>query len=260
MAAALVLGLGAAWAVYWNDRVSPEILAARSAGQALAQNGREGLPACISCHGAHGEGNPAAGFPRLAGLHPAYLARQLADYAREVPLTGAHFDQIARDYSKTPRIDLPYSILTPGIRQHAVMSPIARSLKPDEIEALAQYYASLSFVAQPVAADPETLERGEDLVLRGKPEYGVPGCFACHGQNGVGVGAMFPPLAGQPAAYIVEQLNHWQSGARDNDENGLMRAVAEWMTEGDKQAVAAYLANLSYRIEAGEAIRQAAPQ
>jgi cytochrome c553 len=247
LAGAVVLGLGAALALYWQTRTPPEIVAARKLGAELSQKGREGVPACVSCHGAQGEGNAAAGFPRLAGLHAGYLARQLRDFGRDAPLTGAHFDKIARDYSKTPRINLPYSLLTPGLRQDPVMSPIAKALKPGEIEALAQYYAALPFVAKSLAGDPETLERGEDLALRGKPEYGVPGCFSCHGQNAVGVGAVFPALAGQPPQYIIEQLNRWQAGTRDNDENGLMRAVAEWMTEGDKQAIAAYLANLSDR-------------
>ena len=237
-------------AVYWQNRIPPDIVKARKLGAELAHQGRDGVPACVGCHGQNGEGNAAAGFPRLAGLHPAYLARQLADFAREAPQTGAHFDKIARDYSKTPRIDLPYSILTPGVRQDAVMSPIAKRLKPAEIEALAQYFGALGYRHAPLAGDPETLERGEDLVLRGKPEYGVPGCFSCHGQNGVGVGAVFPPLAGQPPAYLVAQIDRWQAGARDNDENGLMRSVAEWLTDGDKQAVAAYLANLSYRVDA----------
>lgn len=241
-----MLGLGFAAAAYWQQRVPPEILAARKLGAELSKNGREGVTACISCHGEQGQGNPEAGFPRLAGLHPGYFSRQLQDFARDRPLTGAHFDKIARDYSKTPRINLPYSILTPGLRQDPVMSPLAKALKPAEIEGLAQYYASMPFIAKPLAGDPETLERGEDLFLRGKPEYGVPGCVSCHGQNAVGVGAIFPALAGQPPQYIVEQINRWQSGSRDNDENGLMRSIAEWMTEGDKQAVAAYIANISY--------------
>lgn len=247
-AALIALAVAGATA-WWQTRVPPEILAARKQGADLAQNGRDGVTACSACHGAKGEGNAAAGFPRLAGLHPAYIARQLRDFAREMPLTGAHFDKIARDYSKTPRIDLPYSILTPGVRQDATMSPVAKALKDDEIEAVAQYYGALGYEHKPLAGDPETLERGEDLVLRGKPEYGVPGCFACHGQNGVGVGAVFPPLAGQSPAYLIAQIDRWQAGSRDNDENGLMRSVAEWMTEGDKHAVATYLANLSYKVE-----------
>lgn len=241
----VLVAIGAGLAAYAALR-APSTTAVHRLGAELTTNGRDGVVACASCHGAQGEGNFAAGFPRLAGLDAAYIAKQLRDFAREAPLTGAQFEAVARDYSKTPRINLPYSILTPGIRKDPVMGPIAMALKPEEIEALAQYFASLAFTAKPVPAAPEILERGEDLVLRGKPEYGVPGCFSCHGQNGVGVGAVFPPLAGQPPEYIIEQINRWQSGARDNDENALMRSIAVWMTDGDKHYLATYLANLSY--------------
>jgi cytochrome c553 len=37
--------------------------------------------ACTFCHGAEGEGMPAAGFPRLAGLSADYMKKQLADFA-----------------------------------------------------------------------------------------------------------------------------------------------------------------------------------
>lgn len=218
-----------------------------AAGEALAVQGREGVAACGGCHGQKGEGNFAAGFPRLAGLHADYIAKQLRDFARAAPKTGVHFEPIARDYSKTPRIDLPLTILTPGIRRDPLMVTIAQALTDAEIKSLARYYSRLPFTAQPVAGDPETLERGEDLVLRGKPEYGLPGCFACHGQNGGGVGAAFPPIAGQPPQYLIGQINKWQTGERDNDENALMRSIAVQLTDGDKHYVAAYLANLSHQ-------------
>lgn len=221
-----------------------------AAGEALALQGRDGVAACNGCHGQKGEGNLATGFPRLAGLHANYIAKQLRDFARATPKTGVHFEPIARDYSKTPRIDLPLTILTPGIRRDAMMEPIAKALTEDEIGNLARYYSRLPFTAQPRPGDPETLERGEDLVLRGKPEYGLPGCFACHGQNGGGVGAVFPPIAGQPPQYLIGQINKWQTGERDNDENALMRSIAVQLTDGDKHYVAAYLANLSHEAKA----------
>jgi cytochrome c553 len=37
------------------------------------------VPACMTCHGAKGEGNSA--FPRLAGQHSAYIERQLDAFA-----------------------------------------------------------------------------------------------------------------------------------------------------------------------------------
>ena len=36
---------------------------------------------CQACHGAQGEGNPAGGFPRLAGQTADYLAAQLRNFA-----------------------------------------------------------------------------------------------------------------------------------------------------------------------------------
>jgi cytochrome c553 len=39
----------------------------------------QGVPACMTCHGAKGEGNAA--FPRLAGQHSAYIERQLEAFA-----------------------------------------------------------------------------------------------------------------------------------------------------------------------------------
>lgn len=37
----------------------------------------KGLPACSGCHSPTGQGNAPAGFPRLSGQHPQYIAAQL---------------------------------------------------------------------------------------------------------------------------------------------------------------------------------------
>lgn len=39
-----------------------------------------GLPACTGCHSPTGKGNDPAGFPRLAGQHAAYTAKQLTNF------------------------------------------------------------------------------------------------------------------------------------------------------------------------------------
>ena len=157
-----------------------------AAGELLATKGRDGIPACAGCHGAQGEGNTAAGFPRLAALNPDYLAKQLHDFARELPAAGVVTEPIARDYSKTPRIYSDLTVFSPGIRKDPIMGPIAKQLSDEDVNNLAAYYASLSFSAQPQPADFQTLERGADLALRGKPEYGLPACISCHGPDGVG--------------------------------------------------------------------------
>ncbi|OUS27343.1 cytochrome c4 [Gammaproteobacteria bacterium 45_16_T64] len=42
-----------------------------------AGNAASGVTACSACHGATGEGLPAAGYPSLGGQHTAYLEAQL---------------------------------------------------------------------------------------------------------------------------------------------------------------------------------------
>ena len=220
------------------------------AGRALATKGRAAVVACNSCHGASGQGDMQAGFPRLAGLDAGYLFKQLQDFARELPPAGIVAEPIARDYSKTPRIYSDKTVFTPGVRQDEVMSAFARQLSEDERRNLAAYYASLGFTARPLKAEFETLERGQDLALRGKAEYGLPACVSCHAPDGEGFGSDFPPLAGQPPQYLVEQINRWQRGQRDNDPMGLMKAVADQLTDADKLNVAAYYANRSLSVEA----------
>lgn len=217
-------------------------------GAKLATQGRDNIPACASCHGPYGAGNPGSAIPRLAGINRQYLKKQLLDFARDPVKTRVAIEPIARDYNKTPRSYGDLTVFTPGTRRHDTMNRIARQLTVSEMENISAYYAALPFVADPLAFDFETLERGEDLAQRGKPEYGLPACDSCHGDKGIGHGADFPPLAGQPRQYIINQVNNWQNGLRDNDDMALMRHVANQLTDGDKQNVAAYYANQSYAI------------
>lgn len=168
--------------------------------------------ACIGCHGADGNGIGAAGFPRLAGLPAPYLSKQLRDWRN-------------------------------GTRQQAVMTPLAKALSEDEITAVSAYLASLPAPAtgdlrrQQIANDP-TLR----LALYGDWNRHVPGCIQCHGPGGGGVGEHFPPLSGQPAAYLAAQLNAWRDGTRSNDPNQLMVGVAKAMTPDEITAVSAFFA------------------
>ncbi len=45
-----------------------------------AGNLESGVPACMSCHGPGGEGNPLAGYPALAGQHAAYTSKMLTGF------------------------------------------------------------------------------------------------------------------------------------------------------------------------------------
>ncbi|MBM2770825.1 c-type cytochrome [Burkholderia anthina] len=183
-------------------------------GKTLATQGSAtGVAACIGCHGAQGEGNAAAGFPRLAGTHAAYLSAQLAAFAD-------------------------------GSRQNPVMQPLAKLLSAHERDAVSAYFASLPAPAAIAAgtASIDPANAGAWLATRGRWSDGLPACAQCHGAGGLGVGTAFPPLVGQPAAYIAGQLNAWKHGTRPPGPMALMPMIAGKLSDADIDAVAAYYA------------------
>lgn len=59
---------------------------ARADGAAITLHGNDrGAPACVTCHGAYGEGMAANGFPRLAGLDAGYIQTQLDAFTAMQP-------------------------------------------------------------------------------------------------------------------------------------------------------------------------------
>lgn len=66
-------------------------------------------------------------------------------------------------------------------------------------------------------------------------------CAACHGANGISVGAAIPNLAGQKSAYLAAQLAAFKDGRRRND---VMAAIAGPLTSAEIAGVAAYYAGL----------------
>lgn len=185
----------------------------RADGATIALQGNtRGAPACVTCHGAQGEGMPTNGFPRLAGLNAEYLQKQLDAFAN-------------------------------GQRANAMMTPIAQTLSADERAELARYYGGLgSAVATTPVPRPDSV--GARLALKGRWSEGLPACVQCHGATGAGVGNVFPALAGQSALYIENQLRGWQQGARPPGPLGLMKAIASKLSAADIRAVAAHFAAL----------------
>lgn len=208
-ASAFAFALASPSAVAADADVAPQ----SSLGKTVAMKGTEkGVPACTSCHGAHGEGQPAAGFPRLAGLGEAYLTAQLAAFSD-------------------------------GSRQSTVMQPFARSMSPDERAAVAEYLSTLpppGGIRKADTADPVPSDIGAWLATRGRWQQGIPACVQCHGPAGAGVGRAFPPLSGQSASYIGAQLHAWKDGKRPPGPMALMQAVASKLSDADIDAVAQY--------------------
>jgi len=63
-----------------NGGVAEESVAATGQRIYKAGNADSGVPACMSCHGPAGEGNPLAGFPALAGQHSVYTSKMLKGF------------------------------------------------------------------------------------------------------------------------------------------------------------------------------------
>ena len=183
------------------------------AGEALAKKGGTGVAPCMQCHGPNGEGQAANVYPRLAGQKQGYIEKQLLDFKS-------------------------------GRRIGPVMQAMVQPLTPQQIGDVAAYYASLDpWPVAKVSSNPNATP-GFQLAQKGKWDKGMPACFACHGEKGVGVAPSFPALAGQNAAYTSKQLNAWKAGTRANDPQGLMKAVADKMTPEEITAVSAYFEKL----------------
>lgn len=203
--------------------------ASLAAGQSVALEGDaargEGVAGtCVACHQADGMGmnNPnGESWPRLAGLPAEYIVKQLYDVKE-------------------------------GRRESATMLPFVNMLDEQQIADVAAYYAEMEpWPELPTAyhaADPNN--EAEWLAERGDwaEDKMIPACSQCHGPNGQGVGATFPPLAGQHPDYIATQLQAWREGTRRNDPNGLMVGIAKRLDEEQIGMIADYYATLPERL------------
>jgi cytochrome c553 len=189
IASALVLAMGSSWA---------------QADQARAKKIVSG--SCFLCHGENGESSSEV-FPKLAGQHADYIARQLESF-------------------KT------------GSRKSTAMADMSSRLSPDEMLALGQYFESKPAEPEPVK-DADLAAVGRYIFHTGNTHSGVPACASCHGKDGLGT-ASLPRLAGQYASYIETQLTLFNQRERTND-NAVMHAIVSKMTSLEMAAVAVYI-------------------
>ena len=189
VASLLALALGSVWA---------------QADQARAEKIVSG--SCFLCHGENGESSSEI-FPKLAGQHANYIAKQLENF-------------------KT------------GKRKSAAMADMSSRLTSDEMLALGQYFETKKSAAESVK-DPDLAGVGRYIFNSGNRFSGVPACASCHGKEGLGT-ANLPRLAGQYASYIETQLKLFGQRERTND-NAVMHAIVTNMSPLEMAAVAEYI-------------------
>jgi predicted CxxxxCH...CXXCH cytochrome family protein len=160
---------------------------------------------CTPCHGPTGISN--AESPNLAGQYATTIYKQLRDYRS-------------------------------GARSNAIMTAMAQALSDTDMRQIAAYYASRARSAQAATrgAAPPTVKWGD-------PMRNVAPCGSCHG--GTEHTAASPWLNGEPASYLRGQIYAFASGARTNDINGQMRAMARGLTPAEVDAASAYFAGIA---------------
>jgi cytochrome c553 len=170
----------------------------------------ERLTLCAGCHNTDGNSS-VPDYPNLAALHSEYLTRQMND-------------------------------LKSGKRKSAIMAGIMAIVDAKEFPELARHFSEQK-PRVPAPVDAKSIEVGKEIYDDGITVTAVPACSGCHNEDGSG-SEKYPRLAGQNIPYVVQQLKNLKSGERDNDDRGVMRAVAKRMTEAQMVAVAQYIASL----------------
>lgn len=152
---------------------------------------------CLLCHGSQANGNYGIRAPKLSGMEPWYLARQLENFA-----TGTR-GVAAEDGSGHE------------------MGPVGLRLKNEgAIDAAVQFIGSLE------SKRPAPTVTGD--VAHGRELY--RNCVSCHGAKGEGNASLnSPALAARSDWYLVTQLSNFQKGLRGADERDTygaqMRAI-----------------------------------
>ncbi|MEO8019399.1 MAG: c-type cytochrome [Pseudomonadota bacterium] len=185
-------------------RIAVAIAAALVAGSAGAGNN---FDYCLLCHGASANGNFGIRAPKISGMEPWYLARQLENFA-----TGVR------------------GIPADDVSGHE-MGPVGSRVKTEgTLDAAVQFVGTLE------SKRPATTVRGD--TAHGKELYKT--CVACHGAKGEGSQALqAPALAARSDWYLATQLANYKLGLRGADERDTygaqMRAIAT--TLADEKAI-----------------------
>lgn len=164
---------------------------------------------CAACHAP--DGNSVISLnPKLAGQHPEYLEKQLAEFKS-------------------------------GQRANAVMTGIASTLNEEDMKNLANYFSAQKLTLGQAKTNAAG-SLGEKIYRGGIAATNVPACAACHGANGSGLPKQFPRLSGQHADYTLAQLRTFRTGERANAP--MMMGIAAKMTDAEMAAVADYIQGL----------------
>ncbi len=181
-----------------------------------AERGKAQALVCAACHGQDGASGIAPTYPNLAGQNEKYLFKQL-------------------------------QMIASGERALVEMTGQLMGKTEQDLWDLAAYYASLSQkpgISKGVDAE---IDKAASIYRGGIARKGVAACTACHSPTGQGNSqAGYPSIAGQSVDYTIAQLTAYRENLRKTDESfgGMMRGVAETLTDTEIAMLADYLRGL----------------
>ncbi len=174
-------------------------LALATASAQAADDLEARLQTCNACHGPNGQPVDAS-IPVIWGQTTAYLVKQLHDYRSED-------------------------------RSNSIMSPIAKTVTPEEWRKAAAYFTAKPWPAKSAAATPVAAAAAPDTAL----------CEKCHQEKFAG-GLPAPRLAGQSYQYLLAAMNSFADGTRTNSQD--MVTLMKQLSPAQRDAMAKYIAGL----------------
>lgn len=165
---------------------------------------------CIGCHGENGN-SEATHYPRLAGQHENYLAKQLKDFKS-------------------------------GTRKEEHMTSMVEAISQNDIVNLSAWFSRQKIKSR---SGKKINLKGKKIYQQGISDKNVSPCADCHGEKGMGNNDIgFPLLAGQHAEYIEKQLQHFRHAKRRND-NRVMQSIVGALSDEEIRALATYIESMN---------------
>jgi len=148
---------------------------------------------CSACHGQLGISSNNE-WPSLAGQKKGYLLQQLKAFKK-------------------------------GTRENAMMTGILNNISDEQLDNIAQHYASLPF------------NKAKASIINKAGKNKRANCISCHGMQGKTVNDTWPNLAGQNKGYLLKQLKDFSSKKR---KSIIMNVIANELNEQQMIDVAEY--------------------
>ncbi len=164
---------------------------------------------CKKCHGKTGISDEND-TPNIAGLTRAYAFKQMFDYKY-------------------------------GRRRDKDMRKRCGKISDQNIADIAAFYADQK--SEPMMGI-KASKTVPVLAVTGDKSRQLLACDICHNKNGTGRGLLVPLIAGQKREHFIDTMTAYKESDRSNDDFGVMRFIAEKLSDKEIEQLALYYGSL----------------